>query len=234
MFWKESRGEEAEYYIDKFRYVTPKEFDFDVYEGPPFHWQGDALWVMTVEAMLFYLPAFMSLVVRDIERSYFLWLTIMGTLRSYPPKGHSIRGWLKYSLEQESYTGPQEQYWKSASSTHIRCLREWFVLNVDLSQNEHIVCMTKKERLIVAEFLDILERLQADDFCMVPDSPWIHSVRSILLDHSLSNRLGAKNKNDILDLIRLIDLAEQKYPQCFPRKSIQSINDQLNREISEF
>ena len=224
---------ESDYFSEKFRFVTPKEFDFDIYKAPPCHGHADVVWVMSVEAMLYYLPAFMSLVVCDIERSNFLWMTILGTLRSYPPQGRSIGRWVKYSLEQESYTGPQKHYWKSESSQYIRCLRRWFLQNVNQCQNEHIVCMTNKERELVVEYLDLFENLQADRLGSAPDNAWIHSVRSILLDHSLSNRLGAKNKNDILDLIQLLNVAEQKYPQCFPRQSIQSINDQLNREIAE-
>lgn len=231
VFWDESKME-MEYYIDNFRFVTPKEFDFDVYEAPPFHGHDDLVWAMTVESMLYYLPAFMSLVVSDIERSNFLWMTILGTLRSYPPNGRSIGRWLKYSLEQESYTGPQKHYWKSASSTHIRTLRRWFLLNVNQCQNEHIVCMTNKEREIVVEYLDLFEKLHADILGAAPNTAWIHSVRSILRDKTLSHRLGAKNVNDILDLIRLIDIAVQKFPQCFPLQAAQTIKDQLIQEMA--
>ena len=232
-FWNDLYGERAEYYTDNFRFVKPREFSFDIFESRPHYGEGDALCVMTVETFLYYLPSFMSLVVQDIDRSTDLRIAILGNLRSYPPGYQSnIKSWVKHAQEQDSFDGPLQQCWTNVSGLHIRTLRKWFLLNVNRGQNERIVQMTKTESETVREFLDISERLEADVLGMAPYPAWTHSVRSILLDLSLSNRLGAKNEGDILDLIRLIDLAVQKYPQCFPKQAAQSIKDQLIAEMA--
>ena len=232
-FWNDLYGERAEYYTDNFRFVKPRDFDFDIFESRPHYGEGDAFSVMTVDTLLYYLPSFMSLQVQDIERSNLLEIDILSTLRGSPPGYKStIKSWVRHAEEQESFTGPLEQYLRSDPWTHIKSLRKWFLLNVNLCHNQILTNMTKAEREIVVEYLDLLENLQADVLGMAPFSAWIHSVRSILLDHSLSNRLGAKNKGDILDLIRLIDLAIQKYPQCFPLQAAQPIKDQLIEEMA--
>ena len=188
---------------------------------------------MTVDAVLYYLPSFMSLVVQDIARSNDMPIAILSVLRSHQPgPKYNIKNWVKHAEEMNAFDDLLGECRGIELRYYIEILRDWFLLKVRQCQNECIANMRKAEREIVVEYLDISERLEADVLGMAPYSAWTHSVRSILLDHSLSNRLGAKNDSDILNLIRLFDIAHQKYPQCIPKQAARTIKDQLIAETA--
>lgn len=229
--WDESFGEVADYYIREFRPVEPKCFNFTIYESEPYNFEGDALGIMTTEGFLYYLPSFMSLGLLDILRSNFLHFTILRKLRSHPPGAEKISNWVEHALEMDSFGGSLLKCSDMNLYHHIRHLREWFLLKVDLWQNECIFRMTEPERKIVVEYLDLTEKLITDELELIPDTAWFHSVRSILLNRSLSHRLGAKNEGEILDLIRLLEVAGQKYPSYFPVQTTQRLVEQLCAEI---
>ena len=239
--WDESNYD-YRYYKDGFDPVPPKEFDLLVFKSHPFHGQGDRLCFMTVEGYLYYLPAFIALLLsKDANRLNDLGDALLGTMRSFPPYIGPIRDWVSYVSElpplsespREMEQIPEEME-EFMLHLDIENLTDWFVHKVSSSQCENIAAMTDREREIVAQFLDRYEKLKDSPHTgIVEEANKFHSLRSILRNGSYSSRLGAKNEVDIADLLLLLDIAHQKYPGSFPNHLVESIQRKLGRAGSK-
>lgn len=215
-----------DWYASGFDPIHPRAFDFEFFEAHPFKSQGDRLHLMTVEGYLYYMPSFISLLMDDVWRSNDLGDCLLSSLRnSHTPRPGSIASWVQYTREAPSPKGsghtPEEWY----AYDLVDRLENWFVRRVNSGQSEKIVNMTPQEREIVAQFLG--ELVKHPGHC--DDAPQIQSVQSILRNESYGRRFGARTKDDIEQLLMLLDLAAYRYPASFPPQLADSIRRELER-----
>ncbi len=231
---------DAEEFEQEFRPVPPREFDFEVFESEPFLGNGENMFVLTHEAQLYYLPSFLARILQDCFRTDGFESCIFGALRGYGPSRGPFVGWIPYVREPEAFDGSfvdyldTDQY--SSDRRSIVNLLNWFVLDVEPNRRNRVTLMTRQEREVVARWLDHFENLMKNEdlYDWQDDAAWIEAVRGVLLDGPSSSRLGARNDEDVADLIDLLEMAERLYPQIFSSRLTESIDTQLYEEIGSW
>lgn len=214
-----------DWYARGFDPVHPRAFDFEFFEAHPFKSQGDRLCVMSIEGYLYYLPSFITLLLEDARRAHDLGDSLLGTLRSFPPYVGSLANWVWYTRERPSSPGLGHTFDESDEQSLVRNLEDWFVRRASPSQCQPISNMTRQERKIVALFLD--ELVQHRDYC--DSAHEIQSVQSILRNESYGRRLGVRTKDDIDQLLTLLEIVVNRYPASFPPHLAKSIRRELER-----
>ncbi len=94
----------------QFRPVPPAEFDFDIFDSAPFHGQGETMFVMTDEGILYYLPSFLSLILQDWDRTDDFESCIFGALRGFKINRSVFVGWIPHVREPEAFDGSFDEY----------------------------------------------------------------------------------------------------------------------------
>ncbi len=237
--WRKDSWEAMEY-SEEFQPVAPAEFDFDVFESPPWHSQSDRLYFLTVDGFLYYLPSFLSLILEDWDRSNELEVAILSSLRGWDLNRRPFVGWIPHINEPHPYD-PSWVVSKDIDPSvdgkrSLQKLSEWFVLKADSSESVQISNMTQQERKVVARCLDRFEQtIRVENLGYWRYYPnWIEAVRGVLQDGPLSCRLGARNDEDVADLIDLLEMAERLYPGVFQTRLTEPIKTQLYQELGSW
>ena len=217
------------YYKCGFDPVAARDFDIQTFESHPFHSQGDRLCVMSIRGYLYYLPSFISLILEDNSRANDLGDSILGTLRSFSPYAGGIADWVTYSREQPTLEEARGTSEEPKTLRFISRLEDWFIRKTTKSQCKRIANMKQQEREIVALFLDRYDKLLDLEQLGNIDTNLIQSVRSVLRNGSYAERLGAKNDDDILELVELLNVAAEKCPASFSPRRVESIRKRLER-----
>ncbi|MCY4142664.1 MAG: hypothetical protein OXG08_03115 [Gammaproteobacteria bacterium] len=226
--WREDHWD-VDYYKKGFDPVLPREFDFDVFESHPFHGQSDRLAVMTIEGVLFYLPSFLTLVLRDLNRCLDLDLSIFYSLRGFVVSNRNLDNWIAVLRQQPSFHESLTDCHDAELKRTILEFLNWFVLKVQPCQSAVISNMTQPEREIVAESVCYYDQALKTENPLERESGkhLVESVRGLLLNGPLSRRLGASDDSDLARLICLLDLAESKYPKCITHAVTRPIREEL-------
>ncbi len=263
MIWNEENWEAREY-SEEFQPIAPTEFDFDVFESPPWRSQSDRLYFLTVDGFLYYLPSFLSLILKDWDRCNELEVGILSSLRGFDLDRGPFVGWIPHVREPVAFNGEFLKYvgisyfrnpffarfraFDESLSRHMgsnqyanakgsmKRLLDWFVLKAESSQCERVVPMTKLEREVVTQCLVQYEHtLMSNNLDYWRGTEnWIEAVRGVLLDGPLSQRLGARSDEDVADLLDLLKMAERLYPGIFRSRLTDPIKSQLYQELGSW
>lgn len=209
MLWIEN-SYEARDIAPTFEPVKPRDFTFDFLESNRrLQLYFSFVSLFTVDAFHYYLPSLMALCIEDYKRAGALPDVLLHRLHRIPPFVKSIDKWVE-EAGRLPVQAPGED--SSRSLLHeLELLKDWFFGKSDPNCIESICRLRDEEKQAVVSFVDYLET--TSDFKQFETT----AARAMLLNGSLANRLGASRKEEVDELLNVVDLITVKFSQHFNR-----------------